>query len=505
MTLLKCLAAPWLELGNDEVYYWTYAVRPAANYFDHPPGIAALILLTTLKGWWVNTFSLRLGAILCCAVSTFLVFRLGKLLFSEQTGWYAALLYNASVYAGWIAGFFILPDSIQLPFYLAALLAMAHLVRYPQLEQKAWIWLSLGALIGLAALCKIHGLFLWGGFGLFLLLNRPKVFLQKGIYLGGLTTLVFLLPILWWNVQFDFITYRFHADRIDHDGLQWTAFLQEVLGEFAYQNPLVYIAVIMGLVQAIRQYKTHDQKEVFSFLFCLGLPLIALFWGIALRNPTLPHWSGPGFLPLYIVAAQAWAQKSQGFRRFIFPLYFRWALGFVVVVLALGIALVQNAPRNFGSQEKNNYGEYCPSLDLSGWADLGQQFGQLVAADQSSGTMGKNAVLLTHKWFPGGHLAFYVARPVGMDLVGIGALTDLHQFAWLNLDLPPLVLGQDAYAIVPSNLPMDPTSIFGPYFKTLEKPLVWTQERGGKTVRYFYVYRLKNCVQVPPSALLAQP
>ncbi|MCK9271867.1 MAG: hypothetical protein M0P50_15635, partial [Bacteroidales bacterium] len=41
--LLRGLLSWWLELGNDEVYYWTYARYPALSHFDHPPMVGFFI------------------------------------------------------------------------------------------------------------------------------------------------------------------------------------------------------------------------------------------------------------------------------------------------------------------------------------------------------------------------------------------------------------------------------------------------------------------------------
>ncbi|MFZ2785006.1 MAG: glycosyltransferase family 39 protein, partial [Sediminibacterium sp.] len=103
---IKLLVAPLLELGIDEVYYWTYALRPDWSQFDHPPMVGFLIRLTTLNLWWANEFTFRLGSVLTAAGSTWILFKLGKLIASERAGWFAALLYTASVYTGFIAGFF---------------------------------------------------------------------------------------------------------------------------------------------------------------------------------------------------------------------------------------------------------------------------------------------------------------------------------------------------------------------------------------------------------------
>src|SRR6185312_5993600 len=110
------------ELDNDEAYYFTYALHLQWNYFDHPPGVAILIRLSTLNLFFTGELFVRLGAIICAASGTWLSYCIGKLIRNERTGFYAAVLYNTSIYSGIIAGVFILPDSPQIVFWLAALL-----------------------------------------------------------------------------------------------------------------------------------------------------------------------------------------------------------------------------------------------------------------------------------------------------------------------------------------------------------------------------------------------
>ena len=209
VSIVKMITASLIELGNDEVYYWTYALQPDWNHFDHPPMVGWMIRATTLNLHWVSDLSLRLGSILSAALSTWFIFKTGKLIANEKAGWYAALIYNCSVYTGIIAGLFILPDSPQMPLWTGALYIMGHLFIKNE-ENKTSIWLLLGFMIGLATLCKVHGLFLWAGFGLFLILTRPKWLLNWRLYTAVLVTGICVLPIVYWNVVNDFITYRFH-------------------------------------------------------------------------------------------------------------------------------------------------------------------------------------------------------------------------------------------------------------------------------------------------------
>jgi len=487
VALVKLLVAGMIELGNDEVYYWTYALQSDFSHFDHPPMVGLLIRLTSINLLWANSVSLRLGAILCCGISTYFIYLTGKTIFNDKAGWYAALIYNCSVYSGFIAGLFILPDSPQMPFWTLSLFIMSQLLFAEKDKIFGW-WFSLGFSIGLACLCKVHGLYLWVGFGLYVLIYRTKLLLNWRIYLAILLTLICLVPILYWNIQNDFITYKFHSERVTHTVLQWDGLLQEVVGEIAYQNPIIYILILISIIFIIRN-KSQVPPKVFPFLLFMGLPMILLFWGIALFNATLPHWSGPGFIPFYMMTGYYFSLKFQN----PFPFIIKAAAVLIIFVLMVGIGLAQYSPVNFGSKNNENYGEECPTLDISGWDDFGNNFRNLVEKDKIQKKMQPNAPILVSNWFPGGHILFYVANKTENRVIGVGKIKDLHKFAWLNKEIKPLSIGEDAYCIVPSNLPFDVQNNYGSYFNNIESPEIIKQIRGGGMVRYFKIYRLKEC------------
>jgi hypothetical protein len=495
-SLLKLVTASLLELGNDEVYYWTYALQPDWNHFDHPPMVGWMIRVTTFNLHWVNEVSLRLGSIICAAIASYFIFYSGKLLASEKMGWYAVLIYQCSVYTSVIAGLFILPDSPQMLFWTASLYIMAKLIVKNEYE-KLSSWLLLGLMIGLAAMCKIHGLYLWAGFGLFLVITNIKNLLNWRLYIAILVTLICIMPIFYWNIVNDFITYRYHSERVTHTKIEWDMLAREVGGEIAYQNPIIFMLVLISLLAFFRKKIYCMYPKAKLWLLCMSLPMILLFWCISLFNPTLPHWSGPGYIPLYFVGAFYLEQKSVR----VFPALLKTAGLLLIGVLIAGTLLIRLSPINFGSQEHQNYGEYCPTLDISGWQIFSKTFAGQVKDDFAKAVMKKDAVILVDKWFPGGHLEFYTSRESGLPIIAFGQLQDLHKFAWLNKDRRSLHLGDDAYYIEPSNLPVNVKEIFGEYFTEIEKPIVINQERSGRVVRYFYVYRMKECKKIPKSIL----
>ena len=501
--IVKVALSFLLELGNDEVYYYTYAVQPDWNHFDHPPMVGWMIQLSTLNLNWVSTLSMRLGSILAAAISTWIVFRTGALIHNERAGWIAALLYTCSIYTSIIAGLFIMPDSPQLLFFTGSIYLMIKWVVKPHLFTKL-NWLVLGLLIGLATLSKVHGLYLWVGFGGFLLFHQLKTLKQPFLYIAVIITLLALIPILYWNIAYDFITYKFHSKRVLHSGIQVASFFQQIAGEFFYQNPLVYISCLIPLLQfkklkAIFQVQsTSNQKStsLVSLLLWLSLPLIALFWSISLFNPTLPHWTGPGFIALFLLAGVYWSETSKK----LIPNLIQWALGFFVVLVIGFIGLVHVFPIQLGSKSPDNLGEYNPINDVTGWNQFSAEFKTLVQQDTSGGMQAK-APIIVSKWFPAGHILFYTARSTQKQVIAIGALEDVHKFAWLNQDQPNLQIGQDAYFIQPSNLPFDPTQSILPYFEKMGKTDTIQIKQRGLLLRNFYVYRFKNCQKIPAPIL----
>ena len=493
-----------LELGNDEVYYYTYAVQPDWNHFDHPPLVGWMIQLSTLNLNWVTTLSMRLGSILASAVATWMVFRTGTLIYSERAGWIAALLYTCSIYTSIIAGLFIMPDSPQLLFFTWSIYLMAKWVVKPQ-SFNTIHWIGLGCLVGLATLSKVHGLYLWAGFGGFILFHQIKTLKQPFLYIAVLITICAVIPILYWNLDNDFITYKFHSKRVMHSGIQLESLMQQMIGEILYQNPLVYISCLIPLIRIkklnliFKSQHTTDQNSssMLALLLWLSLPLIMLFWSISLFNPTLPHWTGPGFIALILLAGVYWSEVSLK----AIPNLIQWALGFLVVLVFGFIGLVHIFPFQLGSKSNENLGEYNPINDVTGWTQFSTDFKQLIERDSKEGVMNDKSPILVSKWFPAGHILFYTARPIQKKVIAIGGLEDVHKFAWLNQDQPSLKLGQDAYFIQPSNLPFNPTNLILPYFEKMGTTDSIQIEQRGVVLRKFFVYRFKNCQKIPAPIL----
>ncbi len=490
--ILRMIIAAVLELSNDEVYYFLYALDLQPNYFDHPPGVGILIRIFTGNLLFTQELFVRLGAIVCAGIGTAISYQLGKIIKDEQTGWLAAIFYNTSIYTSVIAGTFIIPDSPQVVFWLASLLVMYTIILKAESREKIGIgeWILFGLLSGLCVLCKVHGIFLWFGFGLYILFYRRSLLGAFGLYLSATVTLLTISPILWWNIQNDFITYKFHSGRVgvEESPIHLDYFIQAVGGQLLYNNPINAVVIIVSLWK-LRSVK-FLQPIAARFILLNGLPIILVVTGMSVFNSMLPHWSGPGFMVLGLLGAAWLSEKTQP--RFGLPAVMRASVYLITGALVLAALLIKFYPGTLGYHDKARYGEGDFTLDMYGWRQFAREFDPWLKEQKRNAKVKEDVKIVSHKWFPAAHLDYYVALPNHLTLVGVGEVTDLHQYFWLNRDRATLKKGEDALCVVPSNYSVNLDESFLPYFAAAELVNTFENKRGGELVRYFDVYVLRG-------------
>jgi hypothetical protein len=490
-SLLRMAVAGFLELGNDEVYYQTYAGHLQWNYFDHPPMVALLIRLSTGNLFFHHEFFIRLGSVGCAAAGTWLIYTTGRRISHPRTGWIAALLYNTSFYTSIIAGTFILPDSPQVLCWLLSLYCMVRILEYNTGNKNQFIFfILLGISAGLCIMSKVHGLFLWFGFGGYILFNRRELLKSPIFWISVAISLAMMLPMYRWNLQNHFITYQYHQGRIRFWGTtpEPDHLLQQVFGSLFYSNPVNFILYILTLY-AIAGGKIKKLPKDYPLLLWLSLPLIGVLWWTSLFSETLPHWSGPAYLSLMLLAACWLNEKTGPGPGSNWLKTSGWVYGFVVIT---GLAGIRFLPFRIGSGEEKTLGTGDITLDMSGWKSFARDFDSLYQGDIASGRMKPGATILSDYWFPAGHLDHYYGIAYQHNLLVFGPLNHLHHFAWLNQRRPRLVKGSDAYFIYPTNYYRPPEQELKNKFIRVEDSLRIPQYRSGNRVRNFVVYRMHD-------------
>jgi hypothetical protein len=490
-TLVRCLLASSIGLGNDEVYYRMYAQYPQWNYFDHPPMVGWLIRLTTVNLFFDNEFFIRFGAIIAGSITTWLFFLCGKKLSTGHTGFLAALIYTATIYGSIIASIFILPDSPQMVCWAAGLYLLIDIIDFNPADIYAKRKIILfGVVTGLGMLCKIHTSFLWLGFLLYVIFYNRQWLKQPAFYAAGIISLLFFYPVIQWNIDNNFVTYLYHSKRVNmaSGGFDITSFASFTAGQVMYYNPVIFFFIIAATVAAFKN-KLLISLAKKRLLLLSSLPLIIIAAVISLFKNVLPHWTGPAYSGLILLTACYFSAHKKIIPR---PLFIATAL--LAIIVTTGIYVINFMPGTLGKKDKIFLGDGDFTLDMYGWNNLKKEVGQILQQDLQAGTMAKDAVIISNKWFPAAHIDYYIAMPLQKDLVTIGDTNDIHQYIWINTKRKILQSGDDAYCIVPSNNYIDVKATYGAYFTTIINPQVIDQKRNGSICRYFYIWRLKNFI-----------
>jgi hypothetical protein len=464
-----------------------------------------------MVGWVIQFFSLnlyfqsefffRLGSVVFGAIDIFIIYKIGKTIKNERTGFFAALLYVASIYATVITGIFILPDTPQNLFWLLSVLFLVKSLpaNQPTAPEGRKLLLA-GLFIGMAVLSKYTSGLLWFGAGLYILFFNRKWLKSPYLYSSVLITLLCMLPILIWNYKNQFISFTFHSGRVVTDGqLRLDYFLTELLGEVFYNNPVNFVLIALSLAAFIRKKLILD-KNVSRIILLLSLPLILVFLSISFFRQTLPHWTAPAYTTLILLAAARLDQKVKP--EIIFPKSIVASLSLLLVILVLGSAQI-----NFGifqidnSEEITETGSSDPSLDLYGFEQVGKAFAEVVKNDRLSGEMPANAILVGNNWFPLANYDYYAASPLGMKTFGLGTLGQIHKFAWANRANDCFNIGMSAYFITDSRYFQDPEPAFSKYFETIEPCDTVEIMRGGKVAKLAFIYRMKKMQALPDDPL----
>jgi hypothetical protein len=501
-TLIRGFIAATLEFGNDEVYYYLYALYPDLSHFDHPPMVGLVIQLFTLNLKFDSEFFIRLASVVFGAVNTFLAYRIGSKIKDEQTGFYAALLYTSSIYTFVIAGIFILPDTPQMLFWLLTVCIAIEIITKKDIskadEKKM---LLAGVTIGFGVLSKYTSVFLWAGIAGYIILYNREWLKKPALYFSVLISIIMFIPVIYWNIENDFISLGYQGGRVNllDSGFRPDYFLMEIMGEFFYNNPVNFIIIYIALWVFIVNKRYYLSKENFRIIALTGLPLIATFIFLSFFRRTLPHWTGPGYTTLIFIAAP-FIRETVKSKNILFPGIIKYSIILLFVVLITGYSQI-----NYGliwnqspKKVKNSQiGNKDVSLDIYGWKQINEGFTKLYKKDIKTGKIGADAVIISYRWFPLANIDYYIARPNHIKVLAIGSLYNIHKYATINRNRGGFHIGMDAYYITTSHDFVHADTVYREYFNRIESADTIQVYRGGELVMNAFVFRMLDMKKLP--------
>lgn len=386
ITGCRLILAGKFGLGVDESHYLLYSRHLAWGYFDHPPMVAFLAALTSLLG--DSLFLVRLGPIICSAVSLVLLRYLALALYrDERVGFWAVVLLHLMPYQHLLlVG--LLPDATLNIFWCGTLLALWH-----AMQSEKWpMWILTGFLFGGALLSKYHAVLLaLCLLGYFITSPHHRFWLKKAQpYGAALVGLIVFGPNILWNARHNWISYAYQLGQGSGDGLDPAKFLAAVGGQFAAWSPIIFGLLIAASIVIIRRPKISAADR---FAVWTSVPIFVFFCIMGLTSRILPHWTSVGWWTGSIAVAMVILKKIPSLQ----PAAKRWrrwsaaaaATGFVMTFLLYGVLFwpivrpVYNWARDVSLSLNRKFPAVKPldpfetgfdiSNELFGWPEIARQ------------------------------------------------------------------------------------------------------------------------------------
>src|SRR5215813_3179645 len=210
MTVLRIVYANMIDLRTDEAYYWTWSKEHVLSFLDHPPMIAYFIRFGTAI-FGDTPFGVRFAGILAMMATQLLLADIARRATHDTRAIaLAVLMPEAALYYGLLMAK-VAPDVALIPFAVAMVWS---LVRLAESGDQRW-WLAAGVFGGLSLLSKFTVVMMLPAVLAFMLVPDWRMRQLRSPYpwLAALIALALFSPVLIWNYQHDWASFRFQAVR----------------------------------------------------------------------------------------------------------------------------------------------------------------------------------------------------------------------------------------------------------------------------------------------------
>lgn len=322
MTAMRIVYAGVLDLRTDEAYYWTWSKESALSFLDHPPMIAWFIRFGTAI-FGDTALGVRFAGIVAMLVTQLLLADIVRRVVGDfRAVVFALLMPEAALYYGLLMAK-VAPDTALIPFAVAMLWS---LVRLNESGDSRW-WLAAGLFAGLALLSKFTAIMLLPAVAAFMLVPdwRWRWLRSPWPWTAALIALALFSPVLVWNYQHDWASFRFQFVR----AVATHPLSLRTVGEyFGLQLGLVGFVLLPVVISgvALTAWRGFRNREPVAILLSTAVivPFGYFFWkSLTLRvGDTWPMFLWPaGFAATAINATML---SREGFPEWMVKSTFGW-------------------------------------------------------------------------------------------------------------------------------------------------------------------------------------
>ncbi len=373
-----------LDLSPDEAHYWEWSRRLDLSYYSKGPMIAYLIFLgTSIFG--DRVLGIRIMAIIFSAMSSYILYLLGRKLYDEKVGLFSAILIQIiPLFSAY--GIIFTIDSPFIFFWILSLYLFWRAVS----EESPKIWYALGFSVGLGLLTKYTMVLFYLCAFLFLLLskNHRKKLFTVTPYLSLIISFLVFSPVIIWNSNNDWVTFRHTAGQAHiAEGIRISlkSFFEFIGSQIGVITPLLFVLMIFSLFKLKLNNDTQG-----NFLFWSSIPVIIFFIIKSLQAKVQANWALSGYITSVIAFSSFYLKNPTKIKK-------------IMVATAIAISIFLTSIAHYPSF-LNLPAEKDPSSRLRGWKELGDEISKIYKQMSFS----NNVFIFSDRYQVSSELAFYV-------------------------------------------------------------------------------------------------
>lgn len=467
--IAKLLYIGWgpLDLAPDEAHYWDWSRHLDISYYSKGPFIAYNIFFGTFlgkllginppnPGFWVR-FPAVINSSLLGIIAWFFTNRLWR---DKRYSFYVILILTAiPIYA--VGSIITTVDNPLMLFWAL----YVYLVFLALDTGKGFYWCLSGLALGLGFLSKYIMIILIPCVFLYLLTTRQYRFwlARKEFYLGLLVSSIFFLPVLSWNIKYNWIGIRHLMGQAGVQKPLFSLHIFEFIGmQVGVVSPIIFILIIMGFIKA--WILRNDYK--YNFLFWTGIPIGIFYLILSLHEYCQANWPAPLYLTGAVLTGRIFCNKG--------ILKIGIVLGIIMWLLVFCIDLFPNIPKNLD-----------PTVRLRGWKKLGLEVGRIKEAlphlpAEGAGFIFSNTYQITSE------LAYYVPGQPAAYCVNLGRRMNQYDI-WQDFDN---LIGYNAVYVKHRDREIEEAVIDA--FQSWEKLPLIDIEMGDRLIHQYSVFLCKG-------------
>jgi len=306
LTLLRLVALRFstVELYADEAQYWAWSQDLALGYYTKPP-LLAWIIAAAGHVCGSDEWCVRAPAPLFHAGTSLIAYAIGRRLYDERTGFWAALL--TALGTGIVFSARIISTDVPLLFFWAlALWAYVNLLAAPS---RRWA-VVLGVAIGLGLLAKYAMIYFLPGIALAALFSKRARLLaaRSDFWLALAIAALVVAPNIAWNASNSFATLHHTGGLVAGEPLQFNVRqgLEFLAAQFGVFGPVVFAVM---LVEPLR-LGARDQREQDRILIAFLIPALVIVTGFAIAVKAYDNWAAVSFVSGVVLAAAILSRRD---------------------------------------------------------------------------------------------------------------------------------------------------------------------------------------------------